>query len=94
MEFSRDRKSMSVYCSTSTGRTTRSSEHLSSKMFVKGAPESVLERCTKLRVGQDTVQLTDQMKEQILEQVTAYGTGYYYFNLSLLTIRLISSVVY
>jgi len=75
MEFSRDRKSMSVYCSKSAGRTTRSSEHLSSKMFVKGAPESILERCTKVRVGEDTVQLTDQMKDQIIEQVTAYGTG-------------------
>lgn len=83
MEFSRDRKSMSVYCSTSTGRTTRSSEHLSSKMFVKGAPESVLERCTKIRVGEDTVQLTDQMKDQIIEQVTAYGTGYYLCLISL-----------
>lgn len=67
---------MSVYCSTS-GRTTRSSEHLSAKMFVKGAPEGILERCTKVRVGKDTVELTNKMKEQIMEQVTAYGTGYY-----------------
>ena len=76
MEFSRDRKSMSVFCSSSgTGRVTRSSEAMSSKMFVKGAPEGILERCTKVRVGKDTVTLTEAMKNQIMEQVTAYGTG-------------------
>ena len=66
---------MSVHCSSSTGRTTRSSELLSSKMFVKGAPEGIIERCTKVRVGKETVQLTNEMKEKILEQVTVYGTG-------------------
>ena len=75
---------MSVYCSTSTGRTTRSSEHLSSKMIVKGAQEGILERCTKVRVGQDTVQLTEEMKDQIIEQVTAYGTGYYFITFTII----------
>jgi len=76
MEFSRDRKSMSVYCSTGgSGRSLRSSDNTATKMFVKGAPESILERCTKLRIGTETVELTKQMKQQIIEQVTAYGTG-------------------
>ena len=70
---------MSVYCSASTGRTTRSSEGLSPKMFVKGAPEGILDRCSKVRVGKDTVELTAQMKDRIIEQVTAYGTGNFLF---------------
>jgi len=76
MEFSRDRKSMSVFCSTTAGgRVTRSSDNMASKMFVKGAPEGILERCTKVRVGKETIDLTEGMKNQILEQVTVYGTG-------------------
>jgi len=75
MEFSRDRKSMSVYCSSSSGRATRSNDNVAAKMFVKGAPEGILERCTKIRVGKDTLNLTNDMKQQIMEQVTAYGTG-------------------
>jgi len=75
LEFSRDRKSMSVFCTTSAGRTTRSSENAGPKMFVKGAPEGIVDRCTKIRVGKETVPLTSSMKQQIIEQVTAYGTG-------------------
>lgn len=77
MEFSRDRKSMSVYCSpVKTGPTLRaSSRDNGPKLLVKGAPEGIVERCTKLRVGADTVPLTVAMRSQIIEQVTAYGTG-------------------
>lgn len=51
LEFSRDRKSMSSYCiplkSTKLGTGP--------KLFVKGAPEGVLERCTHARIGQQKV---------------------------------------
>ena len=73
LEFSRDRKSMSVYVVPT--RAARSApqpggglasagagsgpvrpalpEHLANgpRMFVKGAPDTVIERCTKIRVG-------------------------------------------
>jgi len=78
MEFSRDRKSMSAYCvpNSTNGRALRSANHGGSpKLFVKGAPEGVLERCTKIRVGDEAVPLTADMREQILQQVTTYGTG-------------------
>lgn len=76
LEFSRDRKSMSVYCTTSSGgRATRSNDNMVNKMFVKGAPEGILERCTKVRVGNEAVDMTPAMKKKIIEQVTAYGTG-------------------
>ena len=44
LEFSRDRKSMSTYC------TPKKPSRIGSgpKMFVKGAPEIVIERCTKV----------------------------------------------
>ncbi|XP_061117948.1 sarcoplasmic/endoplasmic reticulum calcium ATPase 2b [Conger conger] len=69
LEFSRDRKSMSVYC-------TANKAHASSgKMFVKGAPEGVLDRCTHVRVGGRKVPLTAGIKEQILAVIRDYGTG-------------------
>ena len=47
LEFSRDRKSMSVMLAPANGGP--------SKMFVKGAPEGVLDRCTHVRVAGKTV---------------------------------------
>merc|ERR1719334_2008076 len=54
LEFSRDRKSMSSYC------TPKASTRLGTgpKMFVKGAPEGVLARCTYVRVGGEKVPMT------------------------------------
>uniref|UniRef100_A0AAY4E606 Calcium-transporting ATPase n=1 Tax=Denticeps clupeoides TaxID=299321 RepID=A0AAY4E606_9TELE len=66
LEFSRDRKSMSVYC-------TPKKDESQSKMFVKGAPESVIERCKYVRVG--TVELTKPVKEQLMELIRDWGTG-------------------
>ena len=45
LEFSRDRKSMSTFC------TPKKPSRIGSgpKMFVKGAPEGVLDRCTHYR---------------------------------------------
>ncbi|KAF1488570.1 Sarcoplasmic/endoplasmic reticulum calcium ATPase 3, partial [Eudyptula minor novaehollandiae] len=71
LEFSRDRKSMSVYC------TPASPGHNSagSKMFVKGAPESVIERCTHIRVGTARVPLTAPVREKILARIRDWGMG-------------------
>ncbi|XP_065663650.1 sarcoplasmic/endoplasmic reticulum calcium ATPase 2 isoform X2 [Hydra vulgaris] len=70
MEFSRDRKSMGVYCIPASN-----SHHLHPKIFVKGAPESLIERCNFVRVGKDKVPMTKQLREGILQQVNIYGTG-------------------
>nr|XP_047924109.1 sarcoplasmic/endoplasmic reticulum calcium ATPase 3 isoform X2 [Anser cygnoides] len=71
LEFSRDRKSMSVYCTpTSPGHNSAGS-----KMFVKGAPESVIERCTHVRVGTARVPLTTPVREKILSRIRDWGMG-------------------
>lgn len=71
LEFSRDRKSMSSYC------TPLKSSRLGTgpKLFVKGAPEGVLERCTHARVGTSKVPLTSALKSKILTLTGQYGTG-------------------
>ncbi len=65
LEFSRDRKSMSTYC------TPKASTRLgnSPKMFVKGATEGVLERCTHYRVGDEKLPLNASLKQKIMDQV-------------------------
>uniref|UniRef100_A0A8C9XIB9 Calcium-transporting ATPase n=1 Tax=Sander lucioperca TaxID=283035 RepID=A0A8C9XIB9_SANLU len=68
LEFSRDRKSMSVYC-------TPVKPGSQSKMFVKGAPESVIERCQYLRVGTGKVALTPALRDQLLSKIRDWGTG-------------------
>uniref|UniRef100_A0A671X5Q2 P-type Ca(2+) transporter n=1 Tax=Sparus aurata TaxID=8175 RepID=A0A671X5Q2_SPAAU len=68
LEFSRDRKSMSVYC-TPNNRSSMG------KMFVKGAPEGVIERCTHVRVGNSKVVLSSAIKEKIMSVIREYGTG-------------------
>ncbi|CAF3223541.1 unnamed protein product [Rotaria sp. Silwood2] len=73
LEFSRDRKSMSTYVTTA-GKTANNSQQ-SAKMFVKGAPESVVERCTHIRVGTQKVPMTAQIKQEIMKLVHQYGTG-------------------
>jgi Ca2+ transporting ATPase len=71
LEFSRDRKSMSCYC------TQLKPSHLrpGPKMFVKGAPESVLDRCQFVRVGNQRVPMTPSIKNEIMKEVKHYGTG-------------------
>ncbi|KAM5273994.1 sarcoplasmic/endoplasmic reticulum calcium ATPase 3 isoform 2-T2 [Ctenodactylus gundi] len=71
LEFSRDRKSMSVYCTP----TRSDSKTQSSKMFVKGAPESVLERCSSVRVGSRKAPLSTTSREQILAKIRDWGSG-------------------
>uniref|UniRef100_A0A669CGS0 Calcium-transporting ATPase n=1 Tax=Oreochromis niloticus TaxID=8128 RepID=A0A669CGS0_ORENI len=68
LEFSRDRKSMSVYCTPVKGDG-------GPKMFVKGAPEGVIDRCAYVRVGTTRVPLTNAIKEKILSVIRDWGTG-------------------
>ncbi|KZT44149.1 calcium ATPase [Sistotremastrum suecicum HHB10207 ss-3] len=67
-EFSRDRKMMSVLV-----RRGSSTSHGS--LLVKGAPESVLERCSYVSVQGISVPLTPELKAQLLETTAAYGNG-------------------
>ncbi|XP_056325030.1 ATPase sarcoplasmic/endoplasmic reticulum Ca2+ transporting 1, like isoform X2 [Danio aesculapii] len=68
LEFSRDRKSMSVYCTPVKGDA-------GSKMFVKGAPEGVIDRCAYVRVGSTRVPLTGVVKDKIMGVIKEWGTG-------------------
>ncbi|CAF4269541.1 unnamed protein product, partial [Adineta steineri] len=72
LEFSRDRKSMSTYV-TPTAQGASGGQN--PKMFVKGAPESVIERCTHVRCGTEKVPMTANLKQEILKLVHLYGTG-------------------
>merc|ERR1719334_240464 len=72
LEFSRDRKSMSTYCTPK--KNTRISAG-GAKIFVKGAPEGVLDRCSFYRVGAEKVPMTPAIKQRILDTAVAYGTG-------------------
>ncbi|XP_062895806.1 sarcoplasmic/endoplasmic reticulum calcium ATPase 2-like [Mobula hypostoma] len=71
LEFSRDRKSMSVICSPN--KPTRSAQ--GSRMFIKGAPEGVIERCQYVRLGSERVPLTGPVKEQLLAVIREWGSG-------------------
>ncbi|XP_061080061.1 sarcoplasmic/endoplasmic reticulum calcium ATPase 1-like isoform X2 [Conger conger] len=71
LEFSRDRKSMSVYCSPAKA----SKAPVGNKMFVKGAPEGVIDRCTYVRVGTTRMPLTGPVKDKIMAVIKEWGTG-------------------
>merc|ERR1712076_314443 len=71
LEFSRDRKSMSSYCSPK--KPTRLGN--GPKMFVKGAPEGVLDRCAYARIGTEKVPMSQKMRDQIMQKAISYGTG-------------------
>lgn len=71
LEFSRDRKSMSSYCTPS--KSTK--QGVGAKMFVKGAPEGVLSRCTHVRMGSQKVPMTPAMSQKIMDLCVQYGTG-------------------
>lgn len=62
-EFSRDRKSMSVL--------TRSGE--STTLLVKGAPESVLERCTSVLLPSGVQPLSDSLRAELARAQLLYG---------------------
>ncbi|KAF9145352.1 hypothetical protein BGX30_009362 [Mortierella sp. GBA39] len=80
LDFSRDRKSMSVLVAkTASDRRTRSGATgaSSASLLVKGAPESILERCTSVRLSAagEVVPLTAAIRATILERVLDYGEG-------------------
>ncbi|TQV95901.1 hypothetical protein V2A60_001068 [Cordyceps javanica] len=64
-EFSRDRKSMSVIVADGKKK----------KLLVKGAPESIIDRCTSAIVGADgkRVPLTSNISEVLMKEVVDYG---------------------
>nr|BAC53586.1 sarco-endoplasimc reticulum calcium ATPase [Halocynthia roretzi] len=70
LEFSRDRKSMSAYCEPSNPESP-----IGAKMFVKGAPEGILDRCTHVRIGNQKIWMTASIREQIMKLIKEYGTG-------------------
>jgi len=65
-EFSRDRKSMSVLVQDTDK---------SKKLLVKGAPESVLERCTHCLIGSGgkRVEMNKKLGKLLEDEVTKYG---------------------
>ncbi|PWA33265.1 hypothetical protein CCH79_00013595 [Gambusia affinis] len=71
LEFSRDRKSMSVYCSPAKSAKAP----VGNKMFVKGAPEGVIDRCTYVRVGTNRIPLTGPVKDHIMSVIKEWGSG-------------------
>merc|ERR1711881_284068 len=71
LEFSRDRKSMSTFCTPKKPTRIGSGP----KMFVKGAPEGVLDRCTHYRIGGDKQAMTAAIRTKIMNTAVAYGTG-------------------
>lgn len=64
-EFSRDRKSMSVLVRPTTGGPA--------SLLVKGAPESVLDRCAFVQTPKGKVPLTAGLRSELDATVLAYG---------------------
>uniref|UniRef100_A0AAV1THB0 P-type Ca(2+) transporter n=1 Tax=Peronospora matthiolae TaxID=2874970 RepID=A0AAV1THB0_9STRA len=75
LEFSRDRKSMSVLCTKSgvlVHRATRSSASNQNMLLVKGAPEGLIDRCTHVELGDGSVKpLTDAGRQVLLTMVSS-----------------------
>jgi Ca2+ transporting ATPase len=65
-EFARDRKSMSVLVDGGNG---------TQRLLVKGAPESILARCSQVLVGQNgkKVKLTKSLNELLSQEIVDYG---------------------
>ena len=64
-EFSRDRKSMSVLVKNGKGK----------KLLVKGAPESIIERCTHTLLGPDgkKIAINGKLAALLMKEVVEYG---------------------
>lgn len=80
LEFSRDRKSMSVYVTPFNAegdvQKKRANQEINGpRMLVKGAPEGILDRCSFVRTSSGRVEMNNAIKEQIMRKVAAYGTG-------------------
>lgn len=69
LEFTRERKSMSVHCTSTANRKLN-------QLFVKGAPESILSRCDDYLSAEGKVQpLTAAKREAILAEVRSMGSN-------------------
>lgn len=66
--FSSDRKRMSVICQGNTQNVADSAQNSAFLMFTKGSPELILERCTTSQHRNSTEPLTQQERDQVLEQ--------------------------
>ena len=42
---------------------------------IQGAPEGIVDRCNFVRVGQEKLPLTPEVKSQIMKLIGEYGTG-------------------
>eukprot|EP00298_Acanthocystis_sp_HF-20_P005531 c15671_g1_i1.p1 GENE.c15671_g1_i1~~c15671_g1_i1.p1 ORF type:complete len:995 (-),score=470.58 c15671_g1_i1:117-3101(-) len=68
LEFTRQRKSMSVLV-----KSVESKKHF---LYVKGAPESILERSTRILFNDGKVEnLTEEIRESFKQKFLEYGTG-------------------
>ena len=71
LEFTRQRKSMSVICSTPSSPDAR-------VLMVKGAPESVIRRCTHVKLDSSSrVPLSKSSREAIMKRVRELGERAY-----------------
>lgn len=68
LEFTRDRKSMSVVVSSETGSTS---------LLVKGAPESILDRCSYVAThdSANPIPITPEIREALNAKLVEYGKG-------------------
>lgn len=69
LEFTRDRKMMSVLCNRKQIQI----------MFSKGAPESILPRCTNIMCNDDgsTVHLTSEIRAEIESKFHRFGLSFH-----------------
>lgn len=89
LEFSRERKSMSVFCRENADENGGGGDGDGAvHMFVKGAPESVLERSSFVRVrGGERAALTPQLREQLHESIVQLSTGSHTLRVLALAVR-------
>ncbi len=66
--FSSERKRMSVICQGNTQNVAQTAQNSAFLMFTKGSPELILERCKTSQQGNNAQTLTEQERQQILEQ--------------------------
>jgi len=71
LEFARDRKSMGVVVLPKSGSSKKG------QLLVKGAPESVVQRCSRVMLESgSTVPMTDKIRNDIIDKVEKdYGSG-------------------